>query len=271
MWEEIMKHNSNVKAQLVKGKVVHAKPRKSVDHDNNNDNNDNNNKNDSNYHYLWNVQLEDGTVLPADAILFACGPWTTVGNCMTGVKYHSVIIPTRPKVLTQSIFYNGFGDPEVYPRPDGTAYCCGFPDAPVVVQEEPGREEVRQEKVEEILYAVRAASGSGSSSSGGGDGGQGGGGGGGVLGQEPELVQSCYLPCTPDNIPMMGKVVVSMDETDKSGSNSAPVDGCYVAAGHGCWGILMGPATGEAMANLILTGESSKYVDLAPFSPERFQ
>lgn len=258
MWEEIMKNNSNVKAQLVKGRVVHAKPRKRMDHDDN--------KNDSNYHYLWNVQLEDGTVLPADAILFACGPWTTVGNCMTGVKYHSVIIPTRPKVLTQSIFYNGFGDPEVYPRPDGTAYCCGFPDAPVVVQEEPGREEVRQEKVKEILYAVRAASGSGSSSS---DGGQGG--GRGVLGQEPELVQSCYLPCTPDNIPMMGKVMVSMDETDEDGSDSALVDGCYVAAGHGCWGILMGPATGEAMANLILTGESSKYVNLAPFSPERFQ
>jgi glycine/D-amino acid oxidase-like deaminating enzyme len=108
------------------------------------------------------------------------------------------------------------------------------------VIEEPGKEEIRQEKVDQILHAVREASG----------------GGGSVLGQEPEVVQSCYLPCTPDNIPMMGKI--------------GSMDGCYVAAGHGCWGILMGPATGEAMAHLILTGKSSRYVDLAQFRPECF-
>ncbi|MCL7028951.1 hypothetical protein MKW94_018157 [Papaver nudicaule] len=34
------------------------------------------------------------------------------------------------------------------------------------------------------------------------------------------------------------------------------VKGCYVATGHSCWGILNGPATGDAMAELVLGGVS---------------
>lgn len=41
-----------------------------------------------------------------------------------------------------------------------------------------------------------------------------------------------------------------------------------VTAGHSCWGILNGPATGKALAELICTGES-QCVDLAPFNPAR--
>jgi glycine/D-amino acid oxidase-like deaminating enzyme len=44
----------------------------------------------------------------------------------------------------------------------------------------------------------------------------------------------------------------------------------FVAAGHSCWGILMGPATGEAMANLIAKGTSPN-VDLQSFRPDRFE
>lgn len=186
---------------------------------------------------LTGAKLDDGTIVNADAILYACGPWTKYGDCMVGVKYHSAIIPTE-KVLTQSVFYDGFGDPEIYPRPDGTAYCCGFPDPAVKVAESPGEEEVRQEKVDEIVEGVRAASG----------------GVDGVLGKDPTITQSCYLPTTPDNLPMMGAI------DDQKG--------CFVAAGHGCWGILMGPASGEAMASLIVNGESS--IDLRPFRPGRF-
>ena len=47
--------------------------------------------------------------------------------------------------------------------------------------------------------------------------------------------------------------------------------GCYVAAGHSCWGILLGPGTGEAMAELIATGNGrTEHVDLGPFDPARF-
>jgi glycine/D-amino acid oxidase-like deaminating enzyme len=218
MWEAV-KSNTNVNAKIITGKVkdaVHGKDG-----------------------IFQGAKMDDGSIVEGDSLLFACGQWTEIGNCMVGVKYHSVVIPTK-NTLTQSVFYDGFGDPEIYPRPDGTAYCCGFPDPPTRVTEEPGKEEVRQEKVNEIVEAVRAASG----------------GIEGVLGSDPKLAQSCYLPTTLDDIPMMG----SIDGQD----------GCFVAAGHGCWGILMGPASGEAMASVLSTGESTNYVDLKSFRPGRF-
>jgi glycine/D-amino acid oxidase-like deaminating enzyme len=59
---------------------------------------------------------------------------------------------------------------------------------------------------------------------------------------------------TRDGLPLIGSV--------------AP--GAYVATGHSVWGILNAPATGEAMAELILDGEA-KSVDLSPFDPGRKQ
>ena len=48
----------------------------------------------------------------------------------------------------------------------------------------------------------------------------------------------------------------------------AGVEGAYVATGHSVWGILNAPATGEAMAELILDG-AARHVDLAAFAPDR--
>lgn len=33
--------------------------------------------------------------------------------------------------------------------------------------------------------------------------------------------------------------------------------GAFVASGHGCWGILNGPATGEAVAELLVEGKAN--------------
>lgn len=78
---------------------------------------------------------------------------------------------------------------------------------------------------------------------------------GGKLSQEPVMEQACYLPSTDDGIPLMGSI---SDEP-----------GVYIATGHTCWGILLGPASGEAMASVIATGDSPK-VDLRMFSPNRY-
>ena len=48
------------------------------------------------------------------------------------------------------------------------------------------------------------------------------------------------------------------------------VKGAYVATGHSVWGILNAPATGEAMAELILDGRAST-LDLTAFFPGRMQ
>jgi glycine/D-amino acid oxidase-like deaminating enzyme len=181
--------------------------------------------------------LEDGSIVQGDALLYACGPWTC--HQMTGTKYHSVIVPTDT-VLSQCVFFSGSGDPEVYVRPDQTAYCTGFPDNPVRVTESPGQEEVRPDAISRIESAVQQASNLVSSSSGDAD---------------NTLKQACYLPSTPDGLPLMG----ALPDQPK----------CYVAAGHSCWGILMGPATGESMAHVIATGRSP-HVDLQSFDPSRF-
>jgi glycine/D-amino acid oxidase-like deaminating enzyme len=47
------------------------------------------------------------------------------------------------------------------------------------------------------------------------------------------------------------------------------VEGAYLATGHSVWGILNAPATGEAMAELIIDG-TARSVDLQRFGPSRF-
>ena len=77
------------------------------------------------------------------------------------------------------------------------------------------------------------------------------------LGEEARVKaeQACFLPCTDDSVPVIGEIPGIKD--------------CYVGTGHSCWGILNGPATGAALAELVLDGRSS-IVDLAQFSPARF-
>jgi glycine/D-amino acid oxidase-like deaminating enzyme len=217
LWEETQKLAPN--AKLVKGKVVEA----IYDEDG------------TTHRFLRGAKLDDGSIVNGDALLYACGPWTA--SVMTGVKYHSVVVPTQ-SVLSQCVFFSGAGDPEVYVRPDQTAYCTGFPDAPVRVTELPGQEEVRPEAVAKIQDAVAQASCSFST----------------ALQEGETLNSACYLPSTPDGLPIMGAL------PDRPQ--------CFMAAGHSCWGILMGPATGECMANLIATGKSP-HVDLTSFDPSR--
>jgi glycine/D-amino acid oxidase-like deaminating enzyme len=66
--------------------------------------------------------------------------------------------------------------------------------------------------------------------------------------------QACFRPVTEDGLPLIGRV--------------PQLDGAYVAAGHNVWGILNAPATGEALAELIVAGVS-RTVDLTPFDPSR--
>ena len=220
MWEHVT--STTQESKLVKGRVVSAV----YDGDGPNKK-------------LVGAKLDDGTIVEGDELVFACGPWTA--NNMYGTKYHSLVVPTT-KTLSQCVFFSGFGDPEVYVRPDNTAYCTGFPDAPIRVVEQPGQEEVRQDAIDRIQKSVEMAS----SSSGDLD----------FSSEEKALKQACYLPSTTDGTPMMGPL-------GKDQPNS------YVCAGHTCWGILMGPASGEAMANLIATGKSP-HVNLSPFDPSRF-
>jgi len=64
---------------------------------------------------------------------------------------------------------------------------------------------------------------------------------------------ACLRPATPDGLPMLGLLP------------GRP--GLIVATGHFRNGILLGPITGQIVAELVATGRSS--VPLDPFRPDR--
>ena len=183
----------------------------------------------------------DGHVIECDKVVVAMGPWSaTVAKGLElppvyGQKYHSVLVQNA-RELSQAVFFQGLDDPEVYPRPKGEVYVTGFPDAPVLVEEEPGKEEVRQGVVDKLVGAMKLVSKE--------------------VGEAPiTKAQACHLPIAPDGDPIIGK--------------HPTVEGAYLATGHGCWGILLAPATGLAMSELMLDGKATS-VDLGPFDPKRF-
>ena len=124
--------------------------------------------------------------------------------------------------------------PEVFPRADGTTYVCAIssesplPIDPARVVPDPGALERLQAMCSELSPALATAK---------------------VLAR-----QACYRPITRDGLPLIGPVI---------GAESA-----YIATGHSVWGILNAPATGEAMAELIIEG-AARSVDLSAFDPAR--
>ncbi|XP_043712838.1 putative oxidoreductase TDA3 [Telopea speciosissima] len=191
-------------------------------------------------------------VIKADAVVLALGPWSCRLPLLStlfrvfGLKVHSIVLePRNPAAITpHALFLSYYSvqggkpiDPEVYPRPTGEVYICGrsveteVPDDPEQVVGDP-------ESIKELQRVATSVSSQ-------------------LEEGETHLKaqQACFLPCTDDGQPVIGEM--------------PNVKGCYVATGHSCWGILNGPATGAAVAELVLDGLSS-IVDLSPFSPARF-
>jgi glycine/D-amino acid oxidase-like deaminating enzyme len=191
------------------------------------------------------VEVE-GEVVEADAVVIAMGPWSILAARwlalpgVYGLKGHSVVFETGDKVPAEAVFleYREQGGeahaPELFPRTDGTTYVCAIssesplPIDPAAVVPDDGA----IPRLEAICHRLSPA-----------------------LAQAKVLArQACHRPVTEDGLPLIGAV--------------AGFDGAYVATGHSVWGILNAPATGEAMAELILDGRA-RSVDLAPFDPAR--
>ncbi|KAG6422289.1 hypothetical protein SASPL_118855 [Salvia splendens] len=198
------------------------------------------------------VALADGRRIEGDAVVLALGPWSGKFGILksvfrvTGLKAHSIVMePRDPSAISAHAlflsYYSAQGgkpmDPEVYPRPTGEVYICGMSAEAEVP------DEVEQiTAVPESIAVLKTVAGSVSSQLSEGE-------------ATVKAEQACILPCTDDSVPVIGEVPT--------------LKGCYVATGHSCWGILNGPATGAAMAELVLDGRAA-IVDLAPFSPLRF-
>lgn len=188
----------------------------------------------------------DGTLLPADAVVIAMGPWSGIAAqwlplpAVTGLKGHSITLRPAADIPAQALFVDyrtASGEqlePEVYPRPDGEVYLCGLSDSTTL----PERPEWVQPRPDAgaILQAIAATLSSS------------------LADLQPQRVQACYRPITADGVPLLGNV--------------PGVRGAYIATGHSCWGILNAPASGLAMAELLIDGAAHS-VDLTAFDPQR--
>jgi glycine/D-amino acid oxidase-like deaminating enzyme len=189
----------------------------------------------------------DGEALHADEVVIAMGPWSQTAKewlalpDIHGLKGHSLVFETGTAVPAQALFLEcreetgAISSPEVFPRADGTTYVCAIssdspvPPDPASVLPDPGAIP-RLHKICERLSPVLAQS-------------------------RVIASQACFRPITRDGLPMIGRV--------------PSFKGALVATGHSVWGILNAPATGEALAELIVDGHSHS-TDLAPFDPGRF-
>lgn len=186
--------------------------------------------------------IVDGRPLIADGVVLALGPWSqaVAGRLplppVGALAGHSLLFRPALPLTAQALFVSdGSGDtPELFPRADGTVYVCGratvlpLPDDPAAVV--PDAAAIR------ILHALALRLVP-------------------ALADAPLLAaQACHRPITADQLPLIGRV--------------PGLANAYVATGHGPWGILNAPATGEALAELILDGATA-HVDLGPFDPAR--
>ncbi|MCK6453589.1 MAG: FAD-binding oxidoreductase [Alphaproteobacteria bacterium] len=192
------------------------------------------------------AEVDGTTAIEGDAVVIAMGPWSILAAGwmrlpgVYGLKGHSLVFDTALPAEAAFLEYReATGDhssPEVYPRPDGTTYVCAIssesrlPRDPDAVAPDPGAIERLQAICGQIVPALVQAK---------------------IVAR-----QACFRPVTEDGLPLIGAV--------------PGIAGAYVATGHSVWGMLNAPATGEAVAELIVDG-GARRVDLSPFDPARLR
>ncbi len=194
------------------------------------------------------VVLDSGETIEGDGVVIALGPWSQLAArwlplpAVYGFKGHSLIFETGQSIPAEALFLDyqeASGEvltPELFPRADGTTWVCAISSAqpvpvdPAAVEPDAGA----HERLEAMCRTISP-----------------------VLAAAPiRTRQTCFRPATEDGLPLIGAV--------------PGVEGAYVATGHSVWGMLNSPATGEAMAELILDGRA-RHVDLAPFAISRLR
>jgi glycine/D-amino acid oxidase-like deaminating enzyme len=191
------------------------------------------------------VQIEEER-LEGDAVVIAMGPWSILATLwlplppVYGLKGHSLVFQTGTTFPPEALFLE-YAEPvgsmlslEVFPRADGTTYVCGISsESPIPM--DPDLVAPDDSAIDRLKALCDRMSPD--------------------LARAPVLAsQACYRPITADGLPLIGAIPGAC--------------GAYIATGHSVWGILNAPATGEAIAELILDGAATT-VDLAPFNPAR--
>jgi glycine/D-amino acid oxidase-like deaminating enzyme len=188
----------------------------------------------------------DGSVIEADAVVVAMGPWSVIAAkwmslpAVFGQRSPSLVYDTGTDVPADALFLDYHEDSgavvtiEVFPRAKGNTLVTAYSDQaplpfdPAAVAPEPSEIDRLQAICKRLSPKFRA--------------------------EKIIARQACFRPVTQDGLPLIGKV--------------PSVERAYVATGHNVWGILNAPATGEALAELIADG-IARSTDLTPFDPIR--
>jgi glycine/D-amino acid oxidase-like deaminating enzyme len=186
-----------------------------------------------------------GQALEADAVVLAMGPWT--GRAVPGLRLPGVhglkgysvtlagaTVPAHALFVDYRTADGRALEPEIFPRPDGDVYVCGMAD-PAPLPDSPDAVEVSEAACDVLARAAGRVSTA-------------------LATARITRRQACYRPVTDDGLPLIGRV--------------PGLSGAYVATGHGPWGMLNAPATGLALAELVIDGVAS-LLDLRAFDPGR--
>ncbi|WQF79816.1 Putative FAD dependent oxidoreductase, FAD/NAD(P)-binding domain superfamily [Colletotrichum destructivum] len=208
--------------------------------------------------YLDRGSGETRTIDGVTDVLVSAGPWTgrlLPRSKVTGLRAHSVVydadvspyavftsiklpadfVPEHRASKGQRRKHKRVVDPEIYARPGGEVYACGEPDEDVPLPDTADKVQVDEANCDDITSYIATVSP--------------------ALAAAPvKAKQACYLP-QHDSGPLIG---------------ATSVPGLWLAAGHTCWGIQNGPATGKLMSEYILDGKPSS-ADISSLDPRRFR
>jgi glycine/D-amino acid oxidase-like deaminating enzyme len=175
----------------------------------------------------------DGTVFACDAVVIAAGPWTGAASAWLDVPLP--VEPLKGEILRMQMPGRPLSFDVVAPgislfaRPDGQVWLAS-------TQERAGFDTSPTEAGYQQLYGNAVA----------------------LMPavKDATLIQQtvCLRPLSPDDLPILGPV--------------PGVEGAYVATGGGTKGILLAPAMGRAVSDLIVKGSTT--VPIAACDPARF-
>jgi glycine/D-amino acid oxidase-like deaminating enzyme len=189
--------------------------------------------------------------LDADTIILTAGPWTKeIWNPapISALRAHSVTIrPSRPvsayALFTSIDLPHGNSKktqnvtPEIYARPNNEVYACGDGDTLIPLPTSTDLVQCDQSRCQEIVEQVSSISEE-------------------LRDGEVTAKQACYLPNVSRGSggPLVGETSVK---------------GLLMGAGHTCWGIENGPATGKCLSELVWEG-AVKSAKIESLDPKKF-
>lgn len=192
----------------------------------------------------------ESKTLEADTVILTAGPWTkTIWKHapISALRAHSVTIrPSRPVsayALFTSITPSGgprkgpVVTPEIYARPNNEIYACGEGDHLIPLPTSSDLVQCDLARCQDIVDQVSSISEE-------------------IRDGEVTARQACYLPNVEGRGggPLVGRT---------------SVEGLLMGAGHTCWGVQNGPATGKVLSEIVWEGEA-RSAEVGGLDPRKF-